>query len=229
MTSKPILLYSRPGGPNPWKVALILEELGLNYKRQTVPASQIKSEPFISVNPNGRVPAIEDPNTGITLWESNAIIEYLVDQYDKDNKISFSTLPEKYLLKQWATFQVSGQGPYYGQAAWFKRFHSESLPSAKTRYLNEVKRVVGVLDKYLEGKEWLVGNKCTYADLVFVNWDSMIPFIFMKGDGDDVPDEFDIKEYPNFKRWHESMTSRPSFTKTMADKQADQEAEKAGN
>lgn len=70
----------------------------------------MKQEPFVSKNPNGRVPAIEDPNTGITLWESGAILQYLVDKYDKDGKISYTSEPEKYYLNQWLQFQMSGQG-----------------------------------------------------------------------------------------------------------------------
>lgn len=62
--------------------------------------------------------AIKDPNCGIELWESCAIIEYLVEKYDTENKLNYTSSPEKYLLKQWLYFQASGQGPYYGQAAW---------------------------------------------------------------------------------------------------------------
>ena len=62
--------------------------------------------------------AIEDPNTGITLWESAAIISYLIDTYDKEHKLDYTSTPEKYLLEQWSYFQASGQGPYFGQCAW---------------------------------------------------------------------------------------------------------------
>lgn len=111
---KPITLYSHAAGPNPWKVAIILEELGVPY-HNVFP--KVKEEPFLSINPNGRVPAIEDPNTGITLWESGAIITYLIDNYDKDEKISYKSTPEKYLSDQWLAFQISGQGPYFGQVS----------------------------------------------------------------------------------------------------------------
>ena len=67
---------------------------------------------YEKVNPNGRVPAIEDPNTGITLWESGAIIEYLIEKYDTSKSLTYDTEPEKYHLKQWLYFQTSGQGPY---------------------------------------------------------------------------------------------------------------------
>jgi glutathione S-transferase len=111
---KPITLYSHAGGPNPWKVAIVLNELGVPYN-STFP--KVKEQPYLSINPNGRAPAIEDPNTGITLWESAAIVKYLIDTYDKDGKISYSSSPEKYLQDQWLAFQISGQGPYFGQVS----------------------------------------------------------------------------------------------------------------
>lgn len=74
-----------------------------------------KSESFLKINPNGRVPAIEDPNTGIAIWESGAILEYLIEKYDKEYRFSFAAEPERWYLKQYLHFQMSGQGPYYGQ------------------------------------------------------------------------------------------------------------------
>ncbi len=80
----------------------------------------IKQKPYTDVNPNGRVPSIKDPNTGITLWESGAIIDYLIDTYDKEGKLSYTEFPQKYEQRCWEHFQMSGQGPYFGQLAWFK-------------------------------------------------------------------------------------------------------------
>ena len=112
------------------------------------------------------------PDVGIyaNAFQSGAIILYLIEQYDKDNKLSYPSTAEKYLAQQWLFFQVSGQGPYYGQATWFARFHPEKLPSATNRYVDEIIRVTGVLNTALKGREWLVGDKCTYADLSFVTW-----------------------------------------------------------
>jgi glutathione S-transferase len=113
---KPITLHAHSSGPNPWKIVIILEELELPYTLIYETFSSIKSAPYTDINPNGRVPAIQDPNTGITLWESGAIIEYLVESYDTQQKISHDVQsPEKWLEKQFLYFQVSGQGPYFGK------------------------------------------------------------------------------------------------------------------
>lgn len=207
--TQPITLYSHQRGPNPWKVALILEELQVPYKHEFI--TKVKEEPYISVNPNGRVPAIHDPNTGLTLWESGAIIEYLVDQYDTDHKISFADSPNRYLTKQWLYFQASGQGPYYGQAYWFNSHHPEKLQSAIDRYLAEIRRVTGVLDGALAGKEWLVGDKCTYADLSFVAWQrAVVPGLLG-------PETYDA--FPNVKAWLDRLLARETAKKIFKDQE----------
>lgn len=115
---KPIKLYSHPGGPNPWKVAILLEELGIPYDTQLMDFGELKKDPFESVNPNGRVPAIEDPNTGLNMWESGAIIAYLLETYDKGNTLRYTAGKERWEQECWLHLQTSGQGPYYGQRAW---------------------------------------------------------------------------------------------------------------
>ena len=122
--------------------------------------------------------------------ESLAILEYLVDKYDKDHKLS-STGQDKYIELQWLAFQVSGQGcvssllnrstrlrrqysPYFGQSAWFQNYHAEKIPSAIERYNNEIKRVFGVLDGVLSKQKYLVGDKVTIADLSFIPWNAAV-------------------------------------------------------
>lgn len=104
---KPIKVYGKRG-PNPPKVAMVCEELGLPYEVEDLAFDVLKKPDFIAVNPNGRMPAIHDPNTDLTIWESGAIIEYLVEKYDKDQKISFAPGSNNaYLAKQWLYFQGS--------------------------------------------------------------------------------------------------------------------------
>ncbi|OCK81373.1 glutathione-s-transferase theta, gst [Lepidopterella palustris CBS 459.81] len=221
--AKPITLYGHISGPNPWKVAIVLEELGLPYDYKVVSFPDMKKEPYESKNPNGRVPAIDDPNTGITLFESGAIIEYLIDTYDTTHILSYplSSPREHYLSLSWLHFQMSGQGPYFGQKAWFSFFHVEkNLTSVLDRYANEIKRVVGVIDRHLktQGTQYLVGEKCTFADLSFVMWDQSLPHL--------VPD-FEIRtECPHFTAWNDRVSARASVKKVLADKEKMAAAEK---
>jgi glutathione S-transferase len=102
-------------------------ELGIPYEIKAIGFAEVKQEPFLSLNPNGRMPAIEDPNTGLVLWESGAIIDYLIENYDKEHKLTYDTFPEKYQQDSWKYFQVSGQGPYFGQYVWFGNVSGSKL------------------------------------------------------------------------------------------------------
>jgi len=210
-----ITLYGHGSGPNPWKVAMVLEELGLEYEIKFLDFNkgEHKAPEFTKYNPNGRVPCIIDhANNDFVLWESIAIIEYVADRYDKDNKISFSPgSSEAYLVKQWLAFQASGQGPYFGQAAWFSFFHAEKIPSAVERYQKEVERVIGVLDGVLANQKYLVGDKATIADMSFVPWNAGADFLVGSSD-------IDLKKYTHYQKWHADITSRPAIKKVLEEK-----------
>ncbi|RHZ69915.1 hypothetical protein CDV55_107948 [Aspergillus turcosus] len=220
MSLKPIILWGHVMGPNPLKVVFILEHLGIPYEHKFVPLDEIKKEPFVNINPNGRLPAIQDPNTGITLWESGAILEYLMETYDKQNTISFPAgTPEYFHAKQWLHFQMSGQGPYFGQAVWFTKYHPENVESAKERYYNEIRRVSGVLDKYLQNRKYLFGDKFTYVDAAFVPWYRIIPGI--TGDAIDLE-----KDFPNLDAWLKRLHALPAIAKALKDQEAAMAAQK---
>ncbi|KAK6950967.1 hypothetical protein Daesc_007495 [Daldinia eschscholtzii] len=197
---QPIKIYNGPHGqgPNPWKPIIIAEELGL---------PEIKSEPYTSLNPNGRLPAMIDPNKNVTLWESGAIINYLVATYDKNLKLTYGDdrLEEKWQLQSWLMFQMSGQDPMFGQ---------------KTDTGTRPKRITGVVNDSLRKQRqkrglsadepvWLVGDKCTYADLSFVSWNTLLGTIFPGG-------SLDLeKEFPEYFRWHANMIKRPATKKVL--------------
>jgi len=213
---QPIKVWGK-GGPNPPKVAMILSELGIPYDAEAVPMPDLKKPAYLAINPNGRLPAIHDPNTGITLWESGAIVEYLIEQYDKEHKLSFEPgTAEAYHAKQWLFFQASGQGPYYGQYGWYRLFAPEVIPSALERYAKEVNRVTAVLEGHLskqkEGEEWLVGGKCSYADIAFISWQTTIGKVTKK-------EEYDEDNYPHVKAWIAKMLEREGTKKGFATKQ----------
>ncbi|GKZ25552.1 glutathione S-transferase, nitrogen catabolite repression regulator [Aspergillus brasiliensis] len=208
--TKPITVWLTPPGPNSWKVITILEELQVPYVIHSFKFDDVKKPPFIEINPNGRVPAIVDPNTNLTLWESGAIIQYLEELYDTDKKLTYDSMNERHLLNQFLHFQMSGQGPYFGQCGWFNVLHIEKLPSAIDRYVKEVHRVLGVLNTVLEGKQWLVGDKCTFADLAFLPWNTRLGMALLTPSGEDP-----LAPYPNVQAWQRRMESRPSWQKAM--------------
>lgn len=145
---EPIPVYRYHDGalsPNPWKVVIFLYELDLPFEMKTLDRTDPdirNKEPLVSLTPNGRCPAIFDPNPkpeGIKVWESIAIIEYLLEQYDKQNRLSYTSFPEKFEESSWKHFQMSGQGPYFGQRSWFLHVgvtelsvHSPILPNRRS-------------------------------------------------------------------------------------------------
>ncbi|KAH7367784.1 glutathione-s-transferase theta, gst [Plectosphaerella cucumerina] len=205
---QPLVLYYYGPSPNPMKVLMIIEELGLPYKLEEVDDKQLKVEPFISLNPNGRAPAMIDPNRDITLFESNAIIDYLIEEYDTENKLHYTTFKEKHLSRCWGYFQVSGQGPYFGQSAWFHHYHPEKVQSAIDRYVKEARRVTEVLEAHLakQGTDYLVGDRITYADLAWLpyynSWQRIVP----NGNIDDLK---------LVQAWLDRMRSRPAIAKVL--------------
>jgi glutathione S-transferase len=216
---KPIKVWGATG-PNPPKVIILLKELGVPYEVDPIMIPDAKKPEYMAVNPNGRLPAIQDPNTDLTLWESGAIIQYLVERYDTKHQLSFPTgSTESHLAKQWLFFQATGQGPYYGQLVWFSKYHAEKLPSAIERYIKEVNRVTGVLEGHLAEQKkkqgsgagdgpWLVGNKLSYADLAFVPWQMGVGVTLQA-------DQYSVDKYPHVKEWLGNMMKRENVKKAM--------------
>ncbi|EDN03128.1 hypothetical protein HCAG_00992 [Histoplasma mississippiense (nom. inval.)] len=190
---KPLVLHGKLIVPNPFKVALILGELNLPYIIDLIELADVKTP--AALNPNGRLPALTDPNTGLGIWESGAIIEYLVAMYDNGPKRKLSFEPgsvDHWHAIQWLHFQMSGQGPYFGQSFWFQNHHPEILPSAITRYENEARRVCSVLDGWLEGR---LGKCIRYGT-----------------DGGAFDQE---KEFPHMHAWLERIKGREAVKKAF--------------
>ncbi|KAF4465055.1 glutathione-s-transferase theta gst [Fusarium albosuccineum] len=207
---KPIVVYKSGPSPNPWKVILVLEELGIPYEIIEIGFFDVKKEPLISLNPNGRVPAIQDPNKDIVLWESGAIVDYLIDVYDKNAVLHYTTSPQKYQTRCWEHFQMSGQGPPFGQKRWFEVMHPERIPSAVERFSDEIKRVTGVIDSHLEkqGTDYLVGNQVTYADLMFIPYAVGLKTV--------TAPEIDTSVWKHYTAWLERLSKRPAVAKVLA-------------
>jgi GST-like protein len=166
-----IQLYSLPT-PNGVKVSLALEEMGLAYDPHLVDfATNDQFSPeFLSLNPNNKIPAIIDPHgpgdQPLALWESGAILIYLADKSGK-------FLPEgkRWQVIQWLMFQMGGLGPMFGQLGFFHHFAGKDIedPRPKERYRAEAERILKVLDKALEGQDYLCGEY-TIADMAIAPW-----------------------------------------------------------
>lgn len=174
-----IQLYSFPT-PNGVKVSIALEEMGLAYEphRVTLSDADVKSDAFLSLNPNNKIPAIIDPNgpdgTPIGLFESGAILIYLAE---KSGKLIGKTASEKAQIIQWLMFQMGGVGPMFGQLGYFVKFAGSEIedPRPRDRYLAEAKRLLAVLEKELSNREWIAGDY-SIADIAIAPWLAALDF-----------------------------------------------------
>lgn len=159
-------LYTSPT-PNGWKVSIALEELGLPYTVHAIDlASMAQKRPeFLAINPNGRIPAIVDrDNDDFAVFESGAILLYLAE---KTGRLMPTDVKGRSLVVQWLMFQMGGVGPMMGQANVFARYAPEKLPWAIERYQREGRRLLEVLDRRLQGRDYLAGD---YSIADIANW-----------------------------------------------------------
>lgn len=169
-----IQLYSLPT-PNGIKVSVMLEETGLPYEAHAVrfESNDQMSPEFLSLNPNNKIPAILDPNgpdgRPLALFESGAILIYLAE---KTGRFLPPTAAGRYETLQWLMFQMGGIGPMFGQVGFFHRFAGKDFEDKRPRdrYVAEARRLMGVLDRRLEGRTWTMGDTYTIADMAIFPW-----------------------------------------------------------
>ena len=173
-----IQLYSYPT-PNGVKASIALEELGLAYEPHlvTLKDADVKSEAFLSLNPNNKIPAIIDPNGPdgpIGLFESGAILIYLAE---KTGKLMGRSAAEKPHVIQWVMFQMGGVGPMFGQLGFFHKFAGKEIedPRPRQRYIDEAKRLLAVVETELDGKDWIAGD-FSIADIALAPWLNALDF-----------------------------------------------------
>ncbi len=167
-------LYSLPT-PNGVKVSIALEELGLPYEPHLVSFQtddQLTPE-FLSLNPNNKIPAIIDPDgpggQPLPLFESGAILVYLAE---KTGRLIPQDPARRYETLQWVMFQMGGIGPMFGQVGFFHKFAGKDYEDKRPRdrYLNESKRLLGVLEQRMTGRDWIMGDEYTIADIAIWPW-----------------------------------------------------------
>jgi GST-like protein len=196
-------LYTAPT-PNGWKISIALEELGLPYEvhRIDLMAGDQRKPEYLAINPNGRIPTIVDRDADdFAVFESGAILIYLAE---KTGKLMPTDPKGRSQVIQWLMFQMGGVGPMQGQANVFYRYFEEKLPSVISRYHNETKRLYKVLDKQLEGRDYITGEY-SIADIANFAW---IRIYFWAG--------VEIDDLPNLKAWIERIAERPAVQRGVA-------------
>ena len=188
--------------PNGRKVSIMLEEVGLPYEVHPINISQGEQfDPkFLEISPNNKIPAIVDRDNGYSMFESGAILIYLADKTGK-------LLPsqEDYLKRmdvaQWLMFQMGNVGPFFGQNHHFSRFAKEKIPYAIERYVNETKRLYGVMDRRLGRVPYLAGDAYTIADVATWPWVARWEWHGL---------DHGLDDFPNVKRWFDAIGARPA-------------------
>ena len=162
-----IELYTA-GTPNGWKVSMTLEEMEIPYvvKLVDLVKGEQRTPEFLKISPNGRIPAIIDTDTGVSIFESGAIMMYLAE---KSGRLMPIDLAGKYEVTQWLMFQMSGIGPMQGQAVTFVRYFPEKIPQVIDRYRNESRRLYQVLDSHLKHRAY-IAEQYSIADIANYAW-----------------------------------------------------------
>ncbi|KAI1423998.1 glutathione S-transferase [Xylaria sp. FL1777] len=199
------------GTPNGYKISILLEELkaayGKDYTWQPINISKnTQKEPwFTAVGANGRIPVIVDHDrNGFSVFEGLAILGYLTRRYDPEHRFSFPVDSNEYdEAETWLAWQHGGLGPMQGQANHFLRFAKEKIPYGIQRYVGESERLYGVLNTRLEGREWVVGDKFSIADINLLGWVNGAKFAGIDLDG----------QFPNVAKWFERALARPAVQK----------------
>ena len=186
--------------PNGRKVSIFLEELGIPYESHAIDISKDDqfAPDFLKIAPNNKIPAIVDRDNGLALMESGAILIYLAEKHGR-------FLPKegepRYRVIEWLMWQMGGIGPFLGQVHHFVHYNKGKAPYAEERYSKEARRLYGVLDRRLEGRDFICDDY-SIADVATWPWISRFEW-----------QEIDLDDFPNVKRWYLDIAARPAVKK----------------
>ncbi|MDP9084074.1 MAG: glutathione S-transferase N-terminal domain-containing protein [Pseudomonadota bacterium] len=206
-------LYSLPT-PNGVKVSIILEETGLPYEPHLVKfdANEQKTPEFLSLNSNGKIPAILDPDgprgEPLALAESGAILLYLAE---KTGQYIPQDAAGRYETIQWLMFQMSGIGPMFGQVGFFTKFAGKDYEDKRPRdrYVTESKRLLGILNDRLADRAWIMGDMYTIADIATFPWINTLIGFYEAGD------LVGMRDFPQITRALKIFMARPAVVKGL--------------
>jgi len=182
--------------PNGRKVSILLEELGIDYTAHAIDIGKDEqfAPDFLAISPNNKIPAIFDTQTGTSVMESGAILLYLAKKYGR----FLGTGDNYWSMMEWLMWQMGGLGPMLGQVHHFVKYNKGVSDYAETRFSTEAKRLYGVLEKRLDGRDY-VANEYTIADMAIWPWVSRFEW-----------QEIDLTQYPNVLRWYLDIAARPA-------------------
>ena len=189
--------------PNGRKVSILLEELGVPYEVHSIALSKDAqfSKEFSKISPNNKIPAIVDRETGVEMMETGAIMLYLSNKYGKFQCEG----AEYWQMVEWLMWQMAGFGPMLGQVHHFVKYNKGKSEYSEKRYYNEAKRLYNVLEKQLEGRDFIAGKgvgSYSIADMSCWPWVSRFEW-----------QEIDLNTYPNIKDWYTRISNRPAVQK----------------
>ena len=184
--------------PNGRKVSIMLEECGLEYTTHSINITEgdQRGEAFTAISPNQKIPAIHDHETGISLMESGAILMYLAE---KTGKFMPTEPKARWACIEWLMWQMGGAGPMLGQVHHFVKFNPDKSEYAADRYLNEGRRLYGVLDRRLADNAYMAGDDYSIADMATWPWISRFEW-----------QTIDLGEFENVTRWYKDIAARPA-------------------
>jgi GST-like protein len=208
-----IQLYSAPT-PNGVKASIMLEETGLAYEPHyiNIMENQTWGPEYLALNPNGKIPSIIDPNgpggEPLALFESGAILQYLAE---KSGKFLPKDAAARYQTIQWVYFQMAAIGPMFGQLGFFHKFAGKDYEDKRPRdrYAKESKRLLGVLESRLEGRDWIMGDEYTIADISMLGWVRNLIGFYNAGE------LVDYKSLKNVPAWLERGLARPAVQRGL--------------
>lgn len=200
--------------PNGVKVSIMLEEIGLPYEAHLVDIlkNENMTAPFLSLNPNGKIPAIIDPNgpdgAPLALFESGAILLYLAE---KTGQLLPATAAARYETIQWVFFQMAAIGPMFGQVGYFHKFAGREIEDKRPlqRYSAESKRLLGVLETRLQGRQWIMGEDYSIADIATLGWVRNLVGFYGAGE---LVDYQSLRQVP---AWLERCLARPAVQRGL--------------
>jgi GST-like protein len=206
-------LYSLPT-PNGVKISIFLEETGLPYEVHLVSfgTNDQMSPEFVSLNPNNKIPALIDPNgpdgKPLALFESGAMLIYLAE---KTGQLMPRDAARRYETIQWVMFQMGGIGPMFGQLGFFHKFAGKEFEDKRPRdrYVAESKRLLGVLDKHLKGRAWIMGDEYTIADIACFPWIRNLVGFYEAGD------LVGFSDFPEVQRVLNAFVARPAVARGL--------------